>query len=68
MYVQKKEGLKINENMSIRNGKNGYYLFYKKNNMKKPKFYNCDEIIEHIESRNIDKIVEYIKKKYKLIM
>ena len=65
-YVKKKEGLKINDDMSIREGPKGYYLFYKKPSMKKPKFYNCDEIIEHIESRDIDKIIEYIHKKYKI--
>jgi DNA topoisomerase-1 len=65
-YVKKKEGLKLNDNMSIREGPRGYYLFYKKPSMKKPKFYNCDEIIEDIESRDIDKILDYIHKKYKI--
>jgi hypothetical protein len=65
-YVKKKDGLKLNNDMSIREGPKGYYLFYKKPSMKKPKFYNCDEIIEHIESRDIDKITEYIHKKYKI--
>jgi len=65
-YVKKKDGLKLNDDMSIREGPKGYYLFYKKPSMKKPKFYNCDEIIEHIESRDIDKITEYIHKKYKI--
>jgi hypothetical protein len=65
-YVNKKDGLKLNDDMSIREGPRGYYLFYKKKSMKKPKFYNCDEIMEHIESRDIDKILEYIHKKYKI--
>ena len=65
-YVKKKDGLKLNDVMSIREGPKGYYLFYKKASMKKPKFYNCDEIIELIESREIDKILEYIQKKYKI--
>ena len=35
--------------------------------MKKPKFYNCDEVIEFIESRDKDKLLEYVQKKYNLI-
>ena len=66
LYVKKKDGLKLNDTMSIREGPKGYYLFYKKASMKKPKFYNCDEILEYIESRDIDKILEYIQKKYKI--
>jgi DNA topoisomerase-1 len=66
LYVKKKVGLKLNDDMSIREGPKGYYLFYKKASMKKPKFYNCDEIIELIESREIDKILEYIQKNYKI--
>ena len=67
VFIQKKEGLILNSYMNIRLGPRGYYLFYKKTNMKKPKFYNCDEVIEHIETRNKDKILEYIEKKYKLV-
>jgi DNA topoisomerase-1 len=66
-YVQKKDGLVLNENMSIREGPKGYYVFYKKPSMKKPKFYNCDEVIEFIESRDKDKLLEYVQKKYNLI-
>ena len=66
-YVQKKDGLKLNENMSIREGPRGYYVFYKKPSMKKPKFYNCDEVIDFIESRDKDKLLEYVQKKYNLI-
>ena len=35
--------------------------------MKKPKFYNCDEIIELIENKDTDKISTYIEKKYNLL-
>ena len=66
-YIQKKEGLVLNPDMNIRLGPRGYYLFYKKPSMKKPKFYNCDEVTESIEARDKDKILEYIQKKYKLI-
>jgi hypothetical protein len=67
LYLQKKDGLKLNENMSIREGPRGYYVFYKKPSMKKPKFYNCDEVIEFIESRDKDKLLDYVQKKYNLI-
>jgi hypothetical protein len=66
-YVHKKDGLVLNEHMSIREGPRGYYLFYKKPSMKKPKFYNCDEVLDLIESRDKDKLLDYIQKKYKLI-
>jgi hypothetical protein len=66
-YVQKKDGLVLNEHMSIREGPRGYYLLYNKTYMKKPKFYNCDEVLESIESRDKEKILDYIQKKYKLI-
>lgn len=67
LYIQNKEGLKLNDNMSIRIGPRGYYLFYKKPTMKKPKFYNCDEVIELIDAREIEPLIEFIQKKYKLI-
>lgn len=67
---KQKEHIHINETMSIRKGEKGYYLFLKTKKMTKPKFYNIPD--EYIESDsesdlNIDKIKEYIQKKYKLI-
>ena len=35
--------------------------------MKKPKFYNCDDILELIENEDTEKIKTYIEKKYNLI-
>jgi DNA topoisomerase-1 len=62
-----KENIQINETMSIRKGEKWYYLFFKTKKMTKPKFFNIpDEYVESNES-NIDKIKEYIQKKYKLI-
>jgi DNA topoisomerase-1 len=66
-YIQKKDGYIITPHISIRNGPKGYYIFYKTIKMKKPKFYDCSEIIEYIDSRDTDKIIDYIEKKYKLI-
>jgi DNA topoisomerase-1 len=66
-YIQKKDGYVITPTISIRNGPKGYYIFHKNAKMKKPKFYSCSEIIEYIDSRDTDKIIDYIEKKYKLI-
>lgn len=66
-YVKKKDGYVISPTISIRNGPKGYYIFHKTSKMKKPKFYDCSEIIEYIDSRDTDKIIDYIEKKYKLI-
>jgi DNA topoisomerase-1 len=66
-YVKKKDGYVITPTISIRNGPKGYYIFHKTSKMKKPKFYDCSEIIEYIDSRDTDKIIDYIEKKYKLI-
>ena len=40
-YIKNKDGYVITSNISIRNGPRGNYIFYKKPNMKKPKFYDC---------------------------
>ena len=66
-YIKKKDGYVISPTISIRNGPKGYYIFHKTPKMKKPKFYDCSEIIEFIETKNTDKIIDYIEKKYKLI-
>ena len=66
-YIKKKDGYVISPTISIRNGPKGHYIFHKTLTMKKPKFYDCSEIIEFIETKNTDKIIDYIEKKYKLI-
>ena len=66
-YIQNKKGYVISQNISIRYGPKGYYIFYKKANMKKPKFYGCTEILELIEQHDTDKIVTYVEKKYNII-
>jgi hypothetical protein len=35
--------------------------------MKKPKFFDCSDIIELIEQKDTEKITTYIEKKYKLL-
>jgi hypothetical protein len=40
---------------------------YKKPTMKKPKFYDCKDIIELIETNETEKIKIYIENKYKII-
>jgi DNA topoisomerase-1 len=55
--------IKINDSISIRKSERGYYIFYKTSKMKKPKFYSFPN--EYID--DIDKIKEYIEKKYNLI-
>ena len=66
-YIKNKDGYVITSNISIRNGPRGNYIFYKKPNMKKPKFYDCSEIKEYIENNDDDKIIDYIQKKYNII-
>ena len=57
---------KINDDISIRKSERGYYIFHKTSKMKKPKFYSFPN--EYMDEINyIDKIKEYIEKKYKLI-
>jgi DNA topoisomerase-1 len=67
VYIQNKNGYVINENISIRSGPKGYYIFYKTTKMKKPKFFDCSDIIELIEQKDTEKITTYIEKKYKLL-
>ena len=66
-YINNKKGYIISSNISIRYGPKGFYIFYKKANMKKPKFYDCSDILELINQKDTDKIVTYIEKKYNII-
>jgi DNA topoisomerase-1 len=58
----------INNDISIRKSKDdkGYYIFYKTSKMKKPKFYSFPNELMN-ETDYINKIKDYIEKKYKLI-
>ena len=65
--TKNKDGIVISKNVSIRNGPKGYYIFYKTEKMKKPKFFSSIEILELIENNDIEKIKIYIENKYKII-
>jgi len=66
-YIKNKDGIVISQNISIRNGPKGFYIFYKTTKMKKPKFYDCTEILELIKNNDIETIKIYIENKYKII-
>jgi DNA topoisomerase-1 len=60
------KNIKINNDISIRKSERGYYIFYKTTKMKKPKFFSFpNEYMD--EDDYLDKIRDYIQKKYKLI-
>ena len=42
----------LNENFSIRKGKYGEYVFYKTNNMSKPKFIQLRKVFQHEEEKS----------------
>ena len=67
-YMNNNKSMKINNDISIRKNKDKdeYYLFHKTPKMKKPKFYSFPNEYMN-ENDYIDKIKEYIEKKYKLI-
>ena len=67
-YMNYNKSMIINDSISIRKNKDKdqYYLFYKTSKMKKPKFYSFPNEYMN-ENDYIDKIKEYIEKKYKLI-
>jgi DNA topoisomerase-1 len=60
------KNIKINDELSVRKSERGYYIFYKTSKMKKPKFFSFpNEYMD--EDDYLDKIRDYIQKKYKLI-
>ena len=60
------KNIKINDDISVRKSDRGYYIFYKTAKMKKPKFFSFpNEYMD--EDEYLDKIKDYIQKKYKLI-
>jgi len=62
----------INENLSIRKGPKGNYLFYKTNKMKKPVFYKISEsefekdVNKNYKDCDINILLSWIKEKYKI--
>lgn len=56
----------INENLSIRKGNYGDYIFYKTTTMKKPQFYKLNNFDDNYKTCSIDYIKSWIREKYNL--
>ena len=56
----------INENLSVRKGKYGGYIFYKRPDMIKPTFLNIKKFPEWYTSCKIETLLDWINKTYKL--
>jgi len=56
----------LNENISIRKGKFGVYLFYKKKDMKNPEFFSIKEYPDDILKTKESVILDWIKQKYRI--
>ena len=57
---------KITDNISIRNGKYGDYIFYKTSEMKNPTFLKLKGFTEDYKTCSIFNIIEWIQKTYKI--
>tara|TARA_B110000259_G_scaffold188344_2_gene246617 strand:- start:6974 stop:9346 length:2373 start_codon:yes stop_codon:yes gene_type:complete len=57
---------KIDDNLSIRNGKFGHYIFYKNSKMKKPQFLKLNGFDDNVKTCNLDYIKNWIKEKYEI--
>jgi DNA topoisomerase I len=56
----------LGENMSIRNGKYGAYIYYKTIKMKKPRFLNLSKFPESYRFCEVERIKDWIKNEYKI--
>ena len=54
----------INENLSIRNGKFGDYIFYKTKTMKKPKFFKLKGVKEDYKTCELSILIKWINEIY----
>jgi topoisomerase IA-like protein len=52
----------LNENMSIRQGKYGPYIYYKTESMKKPQFFSLKKY-DFLEKSN-EEIIQWVQEKY----
>ena len=57
---------RLNDNISIRKGKYGDYIFYKTLQMKKPDFYKLKDFSEDYKTCQINIILEWIKQSYNI--
>ncbi len=62
--------LALDDNLSIREGKYGKYIYYKTKSMKKPSFYKLNEYKEKVHlslnQGEIEALKTWIKEKYKI--
>ena len=56
----------LNDNLTIRNGKYGPYLFYKTTGMKKPRFLKLNTFKEDYKTCEKDLLFDWIKETYKI--
>ena len=56
----------INENLSVRKGKFGGYIFYKRTDMLKPQFFNIKKFPEWFSSCKIETLIQWINETYNL--
>jgi len=56
----------LNEYLSIRKGKFGFYVFYKKPEMKKPEFLSLKEFKDDIFKTKESVLIDWIKQKYRI--
>jgi hypothetical protein len=59
---------KLNDEMSIRKGKFGAYVYYKRPDMKSPQFLNIKKFSEGYLGCDENVLVEWLRKTYKLPM
>ena len=57
----------ITQNISIRNGPKGDYIFYKTTKMKKPQFFSLTNFKGNYKTENIGIIKSWIKDNYDII-
>ena len=57
---------KITENMSIRKGQYGDYIFYKTDKMKKPGFYKLNKFTDDYKTCDLELLTTWIKETYKI--
>lgn len=56
----------LSENISIRKGKFGYYVYYKQKSMKSPSFFNLKKFPDSILECDAKVLLDWIKEKYKI--
>ena len=56
----------LNKEFSIRRGKFGPYIFYKRENMTKPQFFNIRKFKEGFSTCDVNVLLEWIYTEYKL--